>query len=177
MKYLIGLFAALVLGVVGGLLVMMSGAFNIAATNPDSAITEWILHTTMRRSVAVRSSTIVAPESFNEEQVRAGSKEFRAMCAGCHGAPGKMRSAAGKGLRPRAPDLALAARDWTTANLFWIVKNGVKMTGMPAFGPTHNDQTIWNLVAFVRQLPDMTPEQYQRFADESVAAGGKEHEH
>jgi mono/diheme cytochrome c family protein len=175
MKLLIGLAAALLLAVAGGVIVIVSGAFNVAATNPDSPMTEWILHTTMRRSVAMRSSAIVPPKSFTEAEIRAGSKEFRAMCAGCHGAPGKMRSAAGKGLRPKAPDLALAARDWSTANLFWIVKNGIKMTGMPAFGPTHDDKTIWNIVAFVNQLPNMTAEQYRALEDEGVAAG--EHEH
>jgi mono/diheme cytochrome c family protein len=66
-------------------------------------------------------------------------------------------------------------RDWSTANLFWIVKNGIKMTGMPAFGPTHDDKTIWNIVAFVNQLPNMTAEQYRALEDEGVAAG--EHEH
>lgn len=175
MKYLIGFVVALLLAASGGLLVILSGAFNVAATNPDSPMTEWMLHTTMRRSVAVRSAAIVAPTSFTQAEVQAGSKEFRAMCAGCHGAPGKMRSAAGKGLRPRAPDLALAAREWTNADLFWIIKNGVKMTGMPAFGPTHDDQTLWNIVAFVSQLPTMPAEQYRTLEAKGVAAG--EHEH
>jgi mono/diheme cytochrome c family protein len=176
MKFLTGIVGALLLAVAGGLLVIVSGALNVAATDPDSPMTEWVLHTTMRRSVAMRSSAIAAPKSFTEAQGKAGFQEFRAMCAGCHGAPGKMRSAIGKGLRPRAPDLALAAGDWSSAGLFWIVKNGIKMTGMPAFGPTHDDQTIWNIIAFVRQLPNMTGEQYQRFADES-SAGDRGHEH
>lgn len=175
MKFVIGLLAVLLFTVAGGLVIVLSGAFNVAATNPDSPMTEWILHTTMRRSVAMQSSGIAAPDSFTEAQVKAGFKEFRAMCAGCHGAPGKMRSAAGKGLRPRAPDLAVAANEWNTANLFWIVKNGVKMTGMPAFGPTHDDQTIWNIVAFVDQLPNMTATEYRALEDASLAAG--EHEH
>src|SRR6476646_5011953 len=125
MKILIGLIGALFIGLLGGLIVVLSGVVNVAAIDPDSAMTDWILHTTMRRSVATRSSGIVVPKSFADEQVRDGFEEFNAMCAGCHGAPGKMRSAAGKGLRPRAPDLAQAARNWDTANLYWIVKNGV----------------------------------------------------
>jgi mono/diheme cytochrome c family protein len=87
-----------------------------------------------------------------------------------------MRSAVGKGLRPRAPDLAQAARNWDSGSLFWIVKNGIKMTGMPAFGPTHDDQTIWNIVAFVSRLPDITPEQYRQF-EEQTAGSGDQHEH
>ena len=176
MKLLIGLVAALVVVLLGGLMVVLSGTFNVAATDPDSAMTEWVLHTTMRRSVAMRSSGIVPPKTFADEQARDGFEEFNAMCASCHGAPGRMRSAVGKGLRPRAPDLALAARDWDSGNLFWIVKNGIKMTGMPAFGPTHDDQTIWNIVAFVNRLPEMTPEQY-RLLEEQTAGSAHAHEH
>ena len=175
MKIFAVIFAALLFAVISVLLVIFSGAFNVAATNPDSPMTEWIFHTTMRSSVIMRSSGIAAPNSFTEAQVKAGFKEFRAMCAGCHGAPGKMRNAAGKGLRPRAPDLAVTAEDWSAANLFWIVRNGIKMTGMPAFGPTHDDQTIWNIVAFVDRLPKMTATEYRALEDASLAAG--EHEH
>ncbi len=176
MKVFIGVVAALLAGLLGALLIVWSGAFNVAAIDPDSPITEWILHTTMRRSVAMRSSGIIAPKSFTDEQVRDGFEEFNAMCVGCHGAPGRMRSAAGKGLRPRAPDLAQAARNWDSRNLFWIVKNGIKMTGMPAFGPSHDDQTIWNIVGFVSRLPDMTSQQYGQL-EEQTAGSGHKHEH
>ena len=176
MKLVIGPIAALLVVLLGGLLAVLSGAFNVAATDPHSAMTEWVLHTSMRRSVAMRSSGIVAPKSFTDEQVKDGFGEFSTMCAGCHGAPGKRRSAVGMGLRPRAPDLAEAARDWDSANLFWIVKNGVKMTGMPAFGPTHDDQTIWNIVAFVKELPNMTSEQYRQL-EQQAAGSNRDHLH
>ena len=97
MKILIGLIAVLLVGMLGGLFIVLSGVFNVAAIEPDSAMSEWILHTTMRHSIAMRSSGIAAPKSFPEEQVRDGSEEFNAMCVGCHGAPGRMRNAVGKG--------------------------------------------------------------------------------
>jgi mono/diheme cytochrome c family protein len=88
------------------------------------------------------------------------------MCVGCHGAPGKDPSEIGKGLRPRPPDLAKAALQLDKGELFWIVKNGIKMAGMPAFGATHRDRTIWNIVGFVQeQLPNLTAEQYQDLAN------------
>jgi len=176
MKPLIGAILALAVVLLGGFLFGMSGVFNVAATDPHSDFARWMMHTTMRRSVAMRASGITAPETFTDAQARSGFDEFSAMCAGCHGAPGKMRSMAGKGLNPRAPDLAIVANDWDNRSLFWIVKNGVKMTGMPAFGPTHDDKTVWDIVAFVRQLPDMTSEQYARFEEENVASGHA-HEH
>lgn len=176
MKYMIASIAVLSAIALGGLGIVMTGAFNVAATDPHSDLVQWVTHTTMRRSVAVRSAGITAPEGFTEAQARDGFNEFSAMCAGCHGAPGKMRGMAGKGLYPRPPDLAIVAPDWDNKSLFWIVKNGIKMTGMPAFGPTHDDQTIWNIVAFVRQLPNMTSDQYTRWEEENIATGHT-HEH
>ncbi len=173
MKFVIGFVTALAAVLVLGLAIALSGAFNVAATNPDSALTTWVLHTTMRRSVAMRSSDIVPPKSFSDEDVRRGFEEFNAMCVTCHGAPGKKRSLAGKGLRPQAPNLVNAARHWNAGNLYWIVKNGIKMTGMPAFGPTHDDATLWNIVAFVSRLPDMTEKQYQQLEEQT--AGSRSH--
>ena len=179
MRFVIG--AAL--GVVAGLLLAagigLSGAVNVAAVEPDSGLTQWFLHTSMEQSVRKRSAAIEAPIQFSEAQVRAGFQEFNAMCVGCHGAPGRMRSAVGRGMRPRPPDLAHSAREWDSASLFWIVKNGINMTGMPAFGPTHDDPTIWTIVAFVKQLPATDTAAYQRLEQQAGPdeTHGHMHEH
>jgi len=96
------------------------------------------------------------------------------MCVICHGAPGKEQSEISKGLHPSPPDLAEAPRRWNSAQLFWIVKNGIKMTGMPAFGPTHSDNQLWDLVAFVQKLPSLSPDQYNQMQQED---GAYDHEH
>ena len=70
------------------------------------------------------------------------------------------RTEISQGLYPRAPELRRGT-DLTPAEQFWIVKHGVKMTGMPAWGITHDDELLWDVVAFVRKLPEMTPEQYE----------------
>src|SRR5690242_11750170 len=127
----------------------------------------------MRLSVAMRSADLAVPQ-FTDEQAKDGFKEFSQMCTGCHGAPGKPPHAVGKGLDPHPPDLAKAVRTWDDGNLFWIIKNGIKMTGMPAFGRTHDDRTIWGIVAFLKKLPDMTPEQYQGL--QAQAGGPEQHE-
>ena len=115
----------------------------------------------MQRSVTARANVITIPERFTDEEVRFGFQDFNAMCVLCHGAPGKERSEIGKGLHPPPPELDKAQQRWKSSELFWIVKYGVRMTGMPAFGPTHDDRRIWNLVAFVQQLPAITPERYK----------------
>lgn len=176
LKFLLGFATAILLVVVGGLFVMHAGVWSVAATAQDSALVQWVLHSTMRRSVARQAQQIRQAEPPSDAGIRAGSEEYVAMCAGCHGAPGRMRSAAGKGLQPLPPDLAISSAEWRPEELFWIVKNGIKMTGMPAFGPTHDDKTIWNIVAFVRALPDMSADQYQAFTAQSGAHAGA-HEH
>jgi mono/diheme cytochrome c family protein len=85
------------------------------------------------------------------------------MCAGCHGAPGVQPMGISKGLNPEPPDLADAVSDQSDAEIFWVVKNGIKMTGMPAYGASNDDNRIWEIVAFVHLLPKMTAEQYQEY--------------
>lgn len=75
-------------------------------------------------------------------------------------------------MRPRPPHLTEAAAHWEPKEIFWLVKHGAKMTGMPAFGPTHDDKTLWNVAAFVSQLPAMTPERYAELAGETASSGG-----
>jgi len=81
------------------------------------------------------------------------------------------KSEVGLGLNPPAPDLAESAADLSPGEIFWILKNGIKMTGMPAFGPTHDDAKLWDITAFVGRLADMTPEQYRHPGGEH---GGEE---
>ena len=77
----------------------------------------------------------------------------------------------GKGLNPEPLYLADTVGHWTSAQLFWIIKNGIKMTGMASYGAVHEDEEIWNLVAFVQRLPKMTPEQYSQM--EQASANGR----
>ena len=82
------------------------------------------------------------------------------MCESCHLAPGMKRTEISRGLYPRAPELRRKS-DLTPAEEFWVVKHGLKMTGMPAWGVTHDDAILWDVVAFLQKLPDLTPDQYQ----------------
>src|SRR5207248_10259049 len=92
-------------------------------------------------------------------------------------APGKERGEVGQGLNPRPPSLSDAAPGWTPSELFWIVKNGIRMTGMPALGPTHEDDRIWAIISFVEQLPSMTPAEYQQRQSPSPRGAPHPHEH
>ena len=150
------------------------GAFDVAASTPHNTYEESLFRTAMKRSVVVMSRSISLPPRFTDYMVKDGFDHYKDMCAGCHGGPGIERSEIGKGLNPPAPNLADAVPAWSPRQLFWIVKNGLKMTGMPSFGKTHDDKQIWSIVAFIEQLPGMSYEQYQEMKQQ---AGPDTHGH
>jgi mono/diheme cytochrome c family protein len=170
MKFVAGFVAAIVVICISALVVIITGAYNIAATVPHTGFERIIFSTTMRNSVLSRAGSDTEHVT-GEEQVREGFREYNEMCITCHGAPGKEQSDIGKGLHPKPPDLAETLRRWNSAQLFWIVKNGVKMTGMPAFGPTHGDDQIWNIIAFVQRLPGMSADAYKAMEETSSRRG------
>src|SRR3546814_6589340 len=99
------------------------------------------------------------------QRVSVGAGLYGEMCAGCHLGPGVEPSEMSQGLYPQAPVLA-EHHDLTPAQQFWIIKHGIKMTAMPAWGKTHPDPLIWDMVAFVRKLPGMSPTEYKQLRSE-----------
>src|SRR5262249_40500327 len=145
---------------------------------------EWLLTTARNRSIAAHCRDIVVPPLDRPGMLDTGFEEFHEMCGGCHGEPGESPSAVRQGLNPPAPDFTdpEVQRQYTDAELCWIIQNGVSMTGMPAFGDTHDDDTIWSIVAFVRRLPTLGAEGYAALERKQEAGsgedeGGDEHHH
>ena len=164
MKIIIwSIVVVLALIVIIGATIAFGGFYDISAMHEEGKMRAWLFSTVMDNSVERRARGIEIPALGDSAQVAEGFEHFNEMCVTCHGAPGVQKSETGEGLNPKAPDLAKAALDWNDAELFWIIKNGVRMTGMPAFGPTHGDDKIWAIVAFVRKTEKMTPAEYQHF--------------
>jgi mono/diheme cytochrome c family protein len=137
-----------------------AGLYNIAADVPHTPPVYWLLETVRDRSVAARARDIVPNDLDDANRISKGAGQYAEMCSGCHLAPGMKRTEISRGLYPRAPELRRKT-NLTPAEQFWVVKHGVKMTGMPAWGVTHDDDLLWDVVAFVRKLPELTPEQYE----------------
>lgn len=174
MKLLAGLAALAALGAVGALGTIYLGVPDVGATTPHWAITEWVLSTTMENAVRRRAAGIRIPGDLGDPaRVRAGASAYDEMCAACHAAPGVDAAALAEGLLPPPPELADDAAHWSAAELFWIVKHGVRMTGMPAFAPTHADREIWDVVAFLRRLPEMSSTEYASLAEAPHHAEGR----
>lgn len=179
---LVGLLAVLVLAV---LLFIFSGVYNVAASSPDSGLIAWGLKTTQERSVhrAYESleGKVQIPPLDDAEKIRTGLVHYHEMCVTCHGAPGIKVSEIGQGLNPFPPELAARAAEDEPLETYWIVKNGIKMTGMPSFGVTHTDDEIWAIVAFLNRLPKLSPQEYQAMVQQAgLGAPGvesEEHEH
>jgi mono/diheme cytochrome c family protein len=167
MKILVSAAVVLVLFMMGGLIFIYSGVFDMAANHPHSNLTLWFINKTVTQSVKHRSRGISPPDLSNSTIVKSGANRFQQMCVQCHGGPGVERSEAGDGLYPQGPDLARANNRWTPGDLFWITKNGLKMTGMPAWGKTTSDEDIWAMVAFMERLSAISPEKYQQMLGEA----------
>lgn len=177
MKILITIIATMVLVVALAVGYVYTGSYNVAATVEHTGLGAKLLHELKERSIAAHApSEGVAPT--DSASLARGFHEVDEMCVTCHGAPGIEPTAIGAGMNPEPPDLAEAADDFTDAELFWIVKYGIKLAGMPAFGPTHSDSTLWGIVGAMRAMRGMTPEEYQsRIAASTQAAGTTGHTH
>ena len=161
----IGVLLAAGIGVV-----VWGGLYNVAAAEPHSPFVQWLFATVRDRSIASRSQSMQIPDLADPERVKAGIRSYQAMCRVCHGRPGEEPSPIREGLNPQPPKLGSERiRHRTDAELFWVIKNGIRMTGMPAFGKTHKDDDLWSIIAFVRRLPNMRPEEYSAMVKEAAA--------
>jgi mono/diheme cytochrome c family protein len=141
---------------------LYSGFVDVSASRPEGGLGRWFLATARDRSIRLRAANISVPPLDDTLLVSKGFDHYNEMCVSCHGAPGREPDEIAMGLNPPAPVLTQSSGGRGAAETFLIIKNGIKMTGMPAWGPTHDDSTIWAMVAFVRRLPQITPEQYKQ---------------
>ncbi len=160
MKFLSGMIVGVGCLGLAAAAVVSSGLLDPAASVPPGALETRVARFALDRAVARRAPKAPNPLTPDAEVLRAGLEHYRRMCVSCHGGPGVDASEAGEGLNPPAPDLTLGrVQKRTDGELFWLVQNGIRMTGMPAFGPTHKDEEIWKIVAFLRRLPALSPEE------------------
>lgn len=176
MKSLI-ILSLLVLSLI--LFALGSGAYNIAATDKHWAVTEKLITWVRESSIEARSKDLEVPTIDETDILSTGAKHYNAMCTGCHLAPGQEPTELAIGLHPQAPVFyqqspATDAKEMlqATKKYFWVIKNGIKMTSMPAWGLTHDDETIWAMAAFIHKLHGITAEQYAAL----VVDSGNDHE-
>jgi mono/diheme cytochrome c family protein len=157
-------------------LVIYLAIFDVAADVPHSVFATAVIELVRDRSIAARSKDVQVPPLDDSKLIEEGARHYAEMCVGCHLAPGRKESELRNALYPKPPDLT-ARFAATPAEEFWVIKHGIKMSAMPAWGATHDDRTIWAIVAFVTKLPELTPDRYQVLAGTSEEADHHHHSH
>ncbi|MGH9323024.1 MAG: c-type cytochrome [Vicinamibacteria bacterium] len=147
-----------------GLLAAWSGLVPLAASSGHWPLTEWFLHFTMHRTVKVRSSGIRAPHLEDGAMALRGAGHFEIGCRPCHGSPGTRPPTVLRYMTPPAPTLPELISEWEPEELFWIVRHGIKFTGMPGWPSQKREDEVWDMVAFLRHLPNMDPAEYRDLA-------------
>lgn len=165
------LIIAAAIGIFGIAIFIYSGTFNIAADDPHWPLTLEILSIVRDRSVEVRSDKQVPPDFSNVTSIRLGAGNYDAMCSACHLRPGMEESELSRGLYPKPPSWRELGKV-APGEAFWIIKHGIKMSGMPAWGKSMSDEHIWNIVAFLRKVPELTPDAYRQ-----LVASSQGHKH
>ena len=156
--------------VAGGLAVSVSGVIPVKASAGHWALTERFLQFSQRRSVATHSIGIRVPPLEDRALVLRGAGHYDLGCRPCHGGAQGDRPAIALRMLPVPPALPSSVPDWSSAELFSIVKHGLKFTGMPAWPAQGRDDEIWAVVAFLRRLPDLSADEYERLAGGDTTA-------
>ena len=149
--------------VAGGAVFIRSGVYNIAADDHHTRMTLAMIEKLRDHSIDLRARRIDAHDETGPERMADGAQRYAALCVDCHLAPGMTNSDLRKGLYPHPPNLA-QENILDSRRAYWTIKHGIKMSAMPAWGCTLNDQAIWDIISFVRRMPAMSPETYQQLS-------------
>ena len=147
-----------------------SGIYNVGADDHHTRPVYALMESLRERSIEVRASQLTPPALSEQARIVQGSGNYNAMCTGCHLAPGMAATELSEGLYPAPPDLTKQSVD--AAEAFWVIKHGIKASGMPAWGKSMDDEYIWNMVAFLQTLPTLTEAQYEAMV---ASSGGHSH--
>jgi cytochrome c1 len=166
-KALVVIGATLLIAAAAGVAFIYSGVYEVSATRQHTTPVFWVLEVTMRNAVRRRASDIVAPPLTDADLVQRGFLLHRESCAQCHGAPGVSPDNVGKALLPAPNNLVQTALEWSAAEIYWVTRNGLKMTGMPAWGMRYTEDDLWAIVAFVKHMPRVTAADYAAMAKDA----------
>jgi len=158
-SFLLGCLATLLVLALGGAAFVLSGQYPMGADRPHQPFTLSVINALRDHATESAAKSVVVPKLDDPAMVAEGGHLYANLCSGCHMAPGKPASDMRTGLYPQPPNLAEDGID-NPGEAFWIIKHGIKMSAMPAWGKTHTDAQLWAVVAFLDKVPKMTPAQY-----------------
>lgn len=136
------------------------GLFNVAADEPHSPFVFAVMDTARVRSIKAHASGITVPAGYDAGAGMTGAAEhFSEHCVTCHGGPGTKPNEIAEGMYPKPPDLTHVSERYTPPELFWILRHGIKMSGMPSMADD-GDAMLWSTVAFLQRLPSLSTQAY-----------------
>ena len=170
--FVTGVLTTLIVGAGIGLGMVYGGKVDVAADSPHSDLIFHLLETAREKSIDRGVKDISVPVNLaDKERIRRGAGNYDAMCASCHLAPGAENSEIRMGLYPTPPDLSAildAPSTAESARQFWVIKHGIKASGMPAWSKGGiEDAAIWDMVAFLQAMPGLTPADYGELVEAS----------
>jgi cytochrome c553 len=142
----------------------MAGVIPLTASSGHWRVTSFVLDLAKRRSVDTHSFFVSPPSLTDPATIARGAAHYESGCATCHGSPAAPRPAIVMGMTPHPPFLPERIRRWLPRELFYIVKHGIKFTGMPAWPVDNRDDEVWAVVSFLRQMPQLDARQYRRLS-------------
>jgi mono/diheme cytochrome c family protein len=162
-KVILTALVVLSLGTLGAALFVESGLYDIGADDHHTKAVLALITQLRDRSIEARLDSIKPQLAPTPAMIQSGAEHYAALCVGCHLAPGVAKSDLRAGLYPHPPNLAQQDVQ-ESRRAFWIIKHGIKMSAMPAWSKTLDDDAIWDVVAFVRKMPGMTAEDFRQLA-------------
>ncbi len=171
-KIILSVIITIVVLIVLFVIFIYSGAYNVSQLTHHNPVTQWAINTTVAHSIDSHDKDIKVPPMNDTTKLQEGFSHYNEMCVSCHGGPGIQPDDLAKGLYPEPPKFYKSNDMPDTAEAFWIIKNGIRFTSMPAFGPTHSDQKIWAITDFLlNKLNKMTPQEYTQWKEKYAEAG------
>jgi len=150
---------AVLIGGSGLLYFLNSG---VSAKEQPGRIEEFVAGRARNMAIARRAKSLTNPVEYSGEIIADGRGHFADHCASCHANDGSGDTPIGRGMWPKPPDMRLdRTQNLSDGELFWIIENGIRFTGMPAWstGTKEGETASWHLVHFIRRLPKLTPEE------------------
>ena len=161
-----------VLALIAGAVYFFGGFYDVAAAQPDPKPVDWVIASVREASIESRAPTITPSNLDDPATIQAGARAFATRgCVACHGAPGVDWEKFAEGMKPDPADLSEVAKGQSAGEIFWVIKNGIGMTGMPSFARIKvQDPEIWAITAFVKKIPSVSPADYKTWTNASASA-------
>ena len=153
--FLLGVLATIAIIAIGSFAYLRLGLAEVRGDLPPSRLESVLMSSAVHASVRREAPEMPNPFPPTDENLTAGGRLYIDGCAGCHGVPGKAKNDGGNVLFPPVPQLPLMGTEYTEAQIFWVIKHGIRRTGMFANGKWNTDKEMWTMAAYIKRMQSL----------------------